>query len=123
MEKQLVSVTKKIPKRGYGIRPEVCRAARGLLGWSQEDLANAAKVGLSTVRGFETEKTMPIAANLRAIEQALNSAGCIFIRMLGGEDNRAYFCVSLQYETQPFDFNSEDFDIDDIEIIAPIKGK
>jgi DNA-binding XRE family transcriptional regulator len=36
------------------------RAARGLVGWSQEELAQAAKVGLSTVRDFEASRRRPI---------------------------------------------------------------
>lgn len=67
--------------------PETCRAARGLIGWSQGDLARAAAVGLSTVRNFETktinpktgELIRPTRANLLAVRRALESAGVAFL--------------------------------------------
>ena len=55
------------------------RAARGLLDWSQQKLAAAANVGLSTVRGFENGSRQPIANNLAAIRSALESAGIQFV--------------------------------------------
>lgn len=59
------------------------RAARGLLDWSQQQLATTANVGLSTIRGFETGKRVPIANNLQAIRTALETAGIIFIDQNG----------------------------------------
>lgn len=35
------------------LTPELCRAARGLLDWTQSDLAAVAQVSRSTVRDFE----------------------------------------------------------------------
>ncbi|WP_109367580.1 MULTISPECIES: helix-turn-helix domain-containing protein [Brucella/Ochrobactrum group] len=59
------------------------RAARGLLDWSQQQLATTANVGLSTIRSFETGKRVPIANNLQAIRTALEAAGVIFIDQNG----------------------------------------
>lgn len=56
-----------------------CRAARGLIAWSQKELADAARVGIVTVRQFETEAATPRNATVAAIRSALESAGVIFI--------------------------------------------
>ena len=55
--------------------PEQVRAARGWLGWSQQDLAKRASVGLSTVKDFENGTRKPIANNLQAIQRAIEGAG------------------------------------------------
>jgi ribosome-binding protein aMBF1 (putative translation factor) len=55
--------------------PEQVRAARGWLGWSQQDLAKRASVGLSTLKDFENGTRTPIANNLGAIQRALEAAG------------------------------------------------
>ena len=38
------------------LSPALCRAARGLLDWTQSDLAEHAEVSRSTVRDFEGER-------------------------------------------------------------------
>ncbi|MDR6666390.1 helix-turn-helix transcriptional regulator [Rhizobium sp. 1399] len=58
-----------------------CRAARGLIGWSQSDLCDAAKVGRATLANFEAEKTTPYDRTLRDIESALEAAG---VRLIDG---------------------------------------
>lgn len=66
------------------LTPATCRAARGLLDWTQRQLAEAANVGLSTVRGFEGGSSSPVANNLAAMHAALESAGVLFIAENGG---------------------------------------
>jgi transcriptional regulator with XRE-family HTH domain len=54
------------------------RAARGLLKWSQRQLADASGIALSTVADFENDKREPRADNLIAVRRALENAGVIF---------------------------------------------
>lgn len=56
-----------------------CRAARALLGWSQQDLAERARIGTSTVADFERGKRSPVEASVGAITVALESAGVQFL--------------------------------------------
>lgn len=60
------------------ITPQESRAARGLLDWNQTQLAQAALLGLSTVRNFEGALRDTTAANLAAIRGAFEKAGVIF---------------------------------------------
>jgi transcriptional regulator with XRE-family HTH domain len=64
--------------------PAQCRAARGLLAWSQQQLADAASVGVVTVRQFETEAAKPRSATLAALCRALEIGGVEFIAQNGG---------------------------------------
>lgn len=66
------------------VTKEQSRAGRGLVEWSQADLAAAANVSLSTVRDFEKGRRTPHANNLAAIRSALESAGVEFIPENGG---------------------------------------
>lgn len=59
--------------------PALCRAARGLLGWSQGELADKARVGRSTVADFERGSRIPVRNNLLALVQALQGAGVMFV--------------------------------------------
>ncbi len=61
------------------ITPGQCRAARGLVDWTQQQLADAASVGLSTVRDFEKRRHLPHKDNLAAIRAALEVAGVAFL--------------------------------------------
>ena len=61
------------------LTPELSRAARGLLGWTQEELAKKARVGQSTVKDFEGKRRRPIENNLRAMQRALEAGGVEFV--------------------------------------------
>ena len=61
-----------------------CRAARGLLGWSQERLAEAARVSPPTVTNFENGISRPMRNNLLALRTAMEQAGVVFIPANGG---------------------------------------
>lgn len=60
------------------MKPEQSRAARGWLGWTQAELAEKARVGLSTVKDYEAGKRTPIANNLDAMRRALEACGIRF---------------------------------------------
>lgn len=55
--------------------PEQLRAARNWLGWTQQELAAEANVGLSTIKDYENGKRNPIANNINAIRLVLVRAG------------------------------------------------
>lgn len=61
------------------LRPEQCRAARGLLDWTQEHLAEEAGVSRSTVRDFEKERHSLNRASEQAIVDAFGRAGVILL--------------------------------------------
>jgi transcriptional regulator with XRE-family HTH domain len=54
------------------------RAARGLLGWSQSDLAEAAKIGRATIADFESGKRDPYVRTIDELRAALEAAGVEF---------------------------------------------
>ena len=61
-----------------------CRAARALLNWNEQELADRAGVGIVTVRQLEAGNTQPRRATLDVIRRALESAGVEFIDENGG---------------------------------------
>jgi len=66
------------------IKPSQCRAARGLLGWSQQILAEKAGIGVVTVHQLETGATDPRKATLDVVQRAFETAGVEFIDANGG---------------------------------------
>jgi hypothetical protein len=71
-------------RTGLMITASQCRAARGLLDWTQQELADAARVGVATVRVFEGEAAETRPAILAALRRALELAGVEFIDENGG---------------------------------------
>jgi transcriptional regulator with XRE-family HTH domain len=61
------------------LTPEQCRAARGLLDWTQEELAEHAGVSRGTVRGFEAGHHVLRADTGSAIREALEAAGVVLL--------------------------------------------
>ena len=61
-----------------------CRAARALVGWSQDELAEASKVGKATIANFELGKTKPYGRTLDDLIETLEAAGVEFIAENGG---------------------------------------
>lgn len=55
------------------------RAARALIGWSQEDLASASGIGLSTIKDFEAGRRDLASTSVSALRDALVKSGVQFI--------------------------------------------
>ncbi|TIL94513.1 MAG: helix-turn-helix transcriptional regulator [Mesorhizobium sp.] len=66
------------------LTPAQCRAARGLVDWSQAKLADSAKVATKTLADFERGKRTPYDRTLEDVKAALESAGVEFIPENGG---------------------------------------
>ena len=66
------------------ITPAQCRAGRGLLAWSQQELANAAGVGVVTVHQLEAGTSEPRRSTLEVVRRAFEAAGVVFIDENGG---------------------------------------
>src|SRR5262245_17382079 len=73
-----------LPLSAGMITPAQCRAARGLLAWSQQELAQKAGVGVVTVHQLEAGTSKPRRATLEVIKQAFERAGVEFINENGG---------------------------------------
>ncbi|MCG8504303.1 MAG: helix-turn-helix domain-containing protein [Sphingomonadales bacterium] len=56
-----------------------CRAARALLKWNQQDLADRSEVAVSTIKKFETETTAPHNSTLKLLRQTFEAQGIEFI--------------------------------------------
>jgi predicted transcriptional regulator len=69
---------------GGMITPAQCRAARGLIGWSQQDLAKNAGVGTVAVHQLESGTSRPRHATFDVVKRAFETAGVEFIDENGG---------------------------------------
>ena len=66
------------------ITPGQCKAARALLGWTQQELAERSGVGVVTIHQLETGANQPRRATVDVVERALQAAGIEFIEENGG---------------------------------------
>jgi transcriptional regulator with XRE-family HTH domain len=73
------------------------RAARGLLDWSQAELATRSNLSESTIRDFEKGRRIPGVNNLAAIRAALEAAGVEFTN--GGQPG-----VRMSKSVSPVEF-------------------
>lgn len=73
-------------KRRMTIDGAQCRAARAMLGWTQEHVAAEADVAHRTIVAFEQKPSQrrPMPKNLEAIRRVFEAAGIIFIDENGG---------------------------------------
>ena len=82
----------------YTISAAQCRAARALLEWSQEQLAENARVARPTIADFERNTRFPMRNNLLSVISAFEAAGLAFIAE--GDDGGAgvrFRRVELEY--------------------------
>ncbi len=70
------------------IQPEQIRAARAMLDWSQQDLADAAGVSKDTVKNYELSNNKPNTQTLTRIIGSLEAAGIEFLADGGLRPNR-----------------------------------
>ena len=61
------------------ILPSQCRAARGLLKWTQPRLAEASGIGLSTINRYENETRPPRKSGIQFIFE--NANGGVGVRL------------------------------------------
>lgn len=55
------------------------RAARGLIGWKQSDLAKASGISEISIKNIERGVTDPRSSTLAAIQAAFDAAGVVFL--------------------------------------------
>ncbi len=67
------------------------RAARGLLNWSQQQLAEATKLSVQTIKRMEGARgpSGSTEANVDAVRRALEGAGVIFLEAKSNKDGGA----------------------------------
>ena len=65
------------------IDPRQVVAARGLLDWTQNQLAEAAHIGINTVKVFENNKAKSTPVVILAMQRALEDAGIEFTNKRG----------------------------------------
>ena len=63
------------------LTPELCRAARGLLDWTQTDLADRAEVSRSTIRDFEGSRHDIHRATAAQLCRAFEAHSVVFINV------------------------------------------
>lgn len=73
------------------------RAARALLDWTQDQLAENAQVARATVADFERNARVPMRQNLVAIIATFEAAGVEFIAENGGGAGVRFRKVELEY--------------------------
>lgn len=61
------------------LTPELTKAARALLKWTQADLAKASQIPLSNIKNFERGSLDPRASLLAQLERAITGAGVLIL--------------------------------------------
>lgn len=70
--------------RNLILTPELCRAARGYLDWTQVDLAGHSGVSRSTIRDYEGSRHEAHRATEAQLRLALERGGVVFLELEDG---------------------------------------
>jgi transcriptional regulator with XRE-family HTH domain len=65
------------------LTPALCRAARGLLDWTQQQLSDASAVSRSTIRDFEGARHGLHKSTAVQLRRSFESAGVMFTQTAG----------------------------------------
>jgi transcriptional regulator with XRE-family HTH domain len=67
----------------FTLTPALCRAARGLLNWTQEELAARSTVSRSTIRDYEGDRHGLHRSTAALLLRALQDGGVVFADIAG----------------------------------------
>ncbi len=85
------------------LTPSQCRAARALLDWSQQQLADQSKIGNATVRDFENGQSAPQHATLELLQRCFEQAG---IKFIVDNETSAAGGPGVRFLTSPDEFDT-----------------
>jgi transcriptional regulator with XRE-family HTH domain len=78
-------VTQSGSRKKFTITVQQIRAARGLLGWSQTELARRAGLSRETIKRVEAPGDLKVSSDAKArLQEALENAGIQFLEENGG---------------------------------------
>jgi transcriptional regulator with XRE-family HTH domain len=80
------------------LTPALCRAARGLVDWTQSELAERSQVSRSTIRDFEGSRHDIHRATAAQIRHAFEAGGVVFVNL---EGYGLGVCMNTQSATDP----------------------
>lgn len=72
------------PEQPSVLTPEMCRAARAYLDWTQADLAERANVSRGTIRDYESHAHGVHRSTAAMLRQALDDGGAPIVDLDGG---------------------------------------
>ncbi len=99
--------------REVDLSPAQCRAARGLLDWKQDFLAERSQVSVNSVRAFESGKTRPTRGTITSMVRAFQEAGLMFVaRQDTFQDGSPCHVVGVALVESPYDDDQLDIPLD-----------
>jgi transcriptional regulator with XRE-family HTH domain len=99
--------------REVDLSPAQCRAARGLLDWKQDLLAERSQVSVNAIRTFENGKTKPTRGTITSMVRAFQEAGLMFVsRQDRLEDGSPCYVTGVALIESPYDDDQFDIPLD-----------